>query len=173
LTKLLSQFNYCFTKHNAAKSRLHHGGDGFIGGHVVAATLGAGYRVRLSIRRTEQIQKLNEVFSGFEDQLDFIVIPDFTIQDALLEAVCGVDYVVHIASPMLRQDTDFRTDFVDPAVQSTLSVLNAAKPSSSVGRGLIMSSILALIPLGAQQGLPNSVQGTEEIRPLSSPQITH
>ncbi|KAF5010722.1 hypothetical protein FDECE_3133 [Fusarium decemcellulare] len=134
------------------------GATGFIGAHIATNALKAGYRVRLSVRRTEQIQKLKQFFSDFSDQLDFILVPDFTKPNAFVEAVRGVHFVIHVASPMLGQGSDFKRDFIDPAVEGTLSVLNAAKSVPSVERVLVMSSILALIPLGALWGPPLSVE---------------
>ncbi|KAF5520981.1 putative uncharacterized oxidoreductase [Colletotrichum aenigma] len=125
------------------------GATGFIGSQIASSVLKAGYCVRLSVRREEQIQKLQEAFSAFADQLQFILIPDFTKKNAFADAVVGVDYVIHVASPMVGQGVDFQKDYINPAVQGTLSVLEAAKETPSIKRVLITSSILALLPLEA------------------------
>ncbi|KAH6994640.1 hypothetical protein EDB82DRAFT_556923 [Fusarium venenatum] len=134
------------------------GATGFIGAHVATQILKAGYRVRLSIRRLEQIEKLKNHFNNFANQLDFVHVPNFTKPDAFEEAVRDVHFVVHIASPMLGQGSDFKKDYIDPAVQGTISVLNAAKSAPSVQRVLVMSSILALMPLGGLQDPSISIQ---------------
>ncbi|TDZ18236.1 putative uncharacterized oxidoreductase [Colletotrichum orbiculare MAFF 240422] len=128
------------------------GATGFIGSQVVDFTLKAGYRVRLSVRRQEQIQTLKDTFSAYPDKLEFIIVTDFTKPGAFDEAVAGVDYVVHVASPMVGKGVDFQRDYIDPAVEGTLSVLEAAKTTPSVKRVLIMSSILALVPLETLAG---------------------
>ncbi|OBS26006.1 hypothetical protein FPOA_06537 [Fusarium poae] len=127
------------------------GATGFIGAHVATQILQAGYRVRLSVRQLEQIQKLKHHFNEFPNQLDFVHVPDFTKPNAFKEAVRDVHFVVHIASPMLGQGSDFKKDYIDPAVEGTISVLNAAKSEPSIHRVLVMSSILALMPLGGLQ----------------------
>ncbi|KAF9874714.1 nad dependent epimerase dehydratase family protein [Colletotrichum karsti] len=128
------------------------GATGFIGGHVVAATLKAGHRVRLSVRREEQIQKLKTIFAAHASQLDFIVIPDFRTAEAFVDAVIGVDYIIHVASPMVGKGVDFKKDYIAPAVQGTLSVLDAVKTSPTIKRVEIMSSLFALAPIGALSG---------------------
>ncbi|KAL3602893.1 hypothetical protein FPOAC2_07209 [Fusarium poae] len=134
------------------------GATGFIGAHVATQILEAGYRVRLSVRRLEQIQKLKDHFNKFSNQLDFVHVPDFTKPNAFKEAVRDVHFVVHIASPMLGQGSDFKKDYIDPAVEGTISVLNAAKSEPSVQRVLVMSSILALMPLRGLHDQSISVQ---------------
>ncbi|KAF5606304.1 NAD dependent epimerase dehydratase [Fusarium subglutinans] len=134
------------------------GATGFIGAHATAKILKAGYLVRLSVRRNEQIEKLQRLYSEFTSQLEFVLVPDFAKPDAFVEALRDVNFVVHIASPMLGQGSDFQKDYIDPAVRGTLSVLDTAKSLPSIKRVLVMSSILALMPLGALHGPPTSIQ---------------
>ncbi|KAF6817532.1 nad dependent epimerase dehydratase family protein [Colletotrichum plurivorum] len=136
------------------------GASGFIGAHITALTLRAGHRVRLSVRKEEQIPKLRAVFAEFtadaDKNIEFVLVPDFTKADAFGTAVAGVDYVVHVASPMVGKGADFQRDYIDPAVQGTTSVLDAAKASPSIKRVLVMSSILALLPIGVLTGAVTS-----------------
>ena len=76
------------------------GASGFIGSHVVAASLKAGYRVRLSIRKAEQEQTLKELFPGFSSKIETVVVPDITSTAAFRSALDDVDYIFHLASPM-------------------------------------------------------------------------
>ncbi|KAJ0280719.1 hypothetical protein Brms1b_004009 [Colletotrichum noveboracense] len=48
---------------------------------------------------------------------------------------------------MVGQGAEFQEGYINPAVQGTLSVLDAAKATPSVKRVLITSSVLALLPL--------------------------
>ncbi|KAL0930530.1 nad dependent epimerase dehydratase family protein [Colletotrichum truncatum] len=138
------------------------GATGFIGSQIAVACLKAGYHVRLSVRREDQIQKLQDTFSEFSSQLHFVIISDFTRPDAFVSAVVGVEYVIHVASPMVGKGEDFQKDYIDPAVRGTLSVLDAAKNVSSIKRVLIMSSILALVPIGTLTGAPNGPSAVKE-----------
>lgn len=125
------------------------GATGFIGAHVVTQALAAGYHVRLSVRKEAQISSLRKLFSSDPANLDFIVVPDFTTPNAFDEALYGVTYIFHLASPMPGKGDDFQNDYVAPAVDGTIALLDAAKNVSSIKRVIIVSSILALVPLGA------------------------
>ncbi|KAJ4987178.1 NAD dependent epimerase/dehydratase [Stagonosporopsis vannaccii] len=123
------------------------GATGFIGSHVVTQALEAGYNLRLSVRKEAQIDNLRKLFSKNANQLDFVVIPDLTTPDAFSKALRDVTYVFHLASPMPGKGVDFEKDYVEPAVQGTIALLDAAKSFSTIKRVVIVSSLLALIPL--------------------------
>lgn len=123
------------------------GATGFIGSHVVTQTLAAGYKLRLSVRKEAQIDNLRKLFSQNVAQLEFIVIPDLTTPDAFSKALQDVTYVFHLASPMPGKGDDFEKDYVEPAVQGTVALLDAAKKFNTIKRVVIVSSLLALIPL--------------------------
>jgi nucleoside-diphosphate-sugar epimerase len=140
------------------------GASGFIGSHVTRLALEAGHRVRLTIRRAAQQDKLAALFAKHADQLEFVVVPDFTKPNAFDTALQGgVEHVIHLASPMPGKGNDFKTDYVDPAVQGTLILLEAANSVPSIKRILVTSSILALIPYGSMAPgvpLPPLIRGT-------------
>jgi nucleoside-diphosphate-sugar epimerase len=79
-----------------------------------------------------------------------VVVPDITATDAYFEAVKGVTYIIHIASPLGGPEKDsteeYRKYFIEPAVNAALAILEAAKREPSVKRIVITSSIAALIP---------------------------
>lgn len=125
------------------------GATGFIGAHVVTQAFAAGYHVRLSVRREGQIDSLRKLFSEHSAQLEFTVVPDFTSPDAFNKALQGVTYVFHLASPMPGKGDDFENDYVKPAVEGTIALLNAAKNADTIKRVVVVSSLLALIPLDA------------------------
>lgn len=125
------------------------GATGFIGAHVVTQTLSAGYHVRLSVRKEAQISNLRKLFSAHSANLDFVVVSDFTSTGAFDKALHGVTYIFHLASPMPGTGHDFQNDYVKPAVDGTIALLNAAKTVDTVTRVVIVSSLLALVPLDA------------------------
>ena len=135
------------------------GATGFIGQHVVQQTLAAGYKVRLSVRKEAQIDGLRNIFSEHVVNLDFAVISDFTIPSVFDNALENVTYVFHLASPMPGKGSDFKTDYLDPAVQGTIALLDAAKKVDTVKRVVIVSSLLALIPLDARDTLKFVARG--------------
>ena len=125
------------------------GATGFIGAHVVTQALSAGYHVRLSVRKEAQISNLRKVFSSHSANLDFVVVPDFTSPGAFDIALHRVTYIFHLASPMPGTGDDFQNDYVKPAVDGTIALLTAAKSVDTIKRVVIVSSLLALIPLDA------------------------
>lgn len=125
------------------------GSTGFIGSHVVLQTLDAGYKVRLSVRKESQIEGLKKLFPKHINNVDFVVIPDLSISSAFDSALKGVEYVFHIASPMPGKGTDFKAEYLNPAVQGTTALLDAAKKVNTIKRVVIVSSVLALVQLDA------------------------
>ncbi|TVY40843.1 putative uncharacterized oxidoreductase [Lachnellula occidentalis] len=125
------------------------GGTGFIGSSTTLIALRAGYNLRLAVRQESQIAHLKDVFSEYLSSIDFVLVPDIAADDAYAGKLEGVDYVIHIASPIPRSLV--KEEVLTPAVKGTLGILAEAKRVGSVKRVVITSSIVALIPLA---GLP-------------------
>ncbi|KAK0737209.1 hypothetical protein B0T21DRAFT_383227 [Apiosordaria backusii] len=125
------------------------GGTGFIGSQVVLDSLKAGHQLRLSIRRESQAEEVKSRFSQHASQLDFVVIPNIANTEAIRSALSNdIDAIFHLASPMPGKGEDFKTEYLQPAVEGTEAILNAAADAPTVKRVVIMSSLLALMPLG-------------------------
>jgi nucleoside-diphosphate-sugar epimerase len=75
---------------------------GFLGFRAAAIALDAGYHVRGVIRRPEQANTIKAAASvkAHLDRLEFVIVPDLLVEHAYDEALNGVDYVLHIASPL-------------------------------------------------------------------------
>ncbi|RAK98763.1 NAD(P)-binding protein [Aspergillus ibericus CBS 121593] len=125
------------------------GATGFIGSHVVATTLRAGYRVRLSIRKAEQEAALRELFPGHENEIETCIVPDISQQEFFKEALQGVDYIFHLASPTPGRGDNFQQDYLDPAVRGTEAILYAALKFPQIKKVIVVSSIVALAPVTA------------------------
>ncbi|KAF2730565.1 NAD(P)-binding protein [Polyplosphaeria fusca] len=124
------------------------GATGFIGAHVVRVALEAGYRVRLSIRKVEQEAALRARYPGNDSKLETVQITDFGNPESFKSALQDVDYVFHIASPMVAPGlVDLQKDYVQPAVKATLGVLNAALSFPKIKKVAVVSSIVALQPV--------------------------
>ncbi|KAF7117471.1 hypothetical protein CNMCM5793_006453 [Aspergillus hiratsukae] len=127
------------------------GATGFIGSTVALEALKAGYRLRISIRKESQIPKLKGLLAQFEQQIEFVVVPDITQESSFAGKLDGVDYVLHLASP-LPHGTDKETYFV-PAVKGTTAILREAAKVSTIKRVVITSSIAAFMPIaGVPEG---------------------
>ena len=129
------------------------GATGFIGFRTLIETLKAGYRVRAAVRNESGIQKIKAAAStqSYLSQLESVLVPDILKEDAYYEAVKGVDFVIHLASPTTNQKTvpteeSYYEMLIQPAVQGTLNMLKAAsKYSPTTKRIVITASIVSII----------------------------
>jgi nucleoside-diphosphate-sugar epimerase len=125
------------------------GATGFLGFRVLLYTLEQGYQVRAAVRSDAKANtiKSNPALQALnrDSQLSFVTVPDFLAPGAFDEAVQGVKYVIHVASPIPFEDPadgDFYKFFVEPAVQGTLGVFESAKKAGSVKRIVVTSSVV-------------------------------
>lgn len=136
------------------------GATGFIGSQTVNAALAAGYRVRVSMRRKEQEPSIRSWAIGPESNLEFAHVPDLTDPSAFRGQLDDVDFIFHLASPLPGKGEDVHKDYVDPAVSGTLGILKEAQGVERVKLVIVMSSILALLPVGAIGNPPVIPKGT-------------
>ncbi|CZT19578.1 related to flavonol reductase/cinnamoyl-CoA reductase [Ramularia collo-cygni] len=130
------------------------GSTGFIGSHTANAALAAGYKVRLSIRHPEVEHEIRKWITGPQEHVDIAHIPDLTKPEALRGILEDVDFIFHLASPMPGKGENVQSDYIDPAVSGTLTILKEAARSERVKFVIVVSSILALIPLGGMSKPP-------------------
>ncbi|KAL4879196.1 NAD(P)-binding protein [Aspergillus karnatakaensis] len=123
------------------------GATGFIGSATALEALKSGYRLRIGVRRKSE--KLEALLAEYRENLEFVIIPDLTEEAAFERKLDGVEYIIHLASP-LANGTD-KEAFFPPAIKGTLSVLREAAKVPSIKKVVITSSIAALVPLA---GLP-------------------
>ncbi|KAL8790888.1 MAG: hypothetical protein Q9195_006160 [Heterodermia aff. obscurata] len=129
------------------------GATGFIGFRTLIETLKAGYRVRAAVRNEGGIHKIKAATSTrpYLSQLEFVLVPDILKEDAYYQAVIGVDYVIHLASPTTNQSTSPQEEnydevLVQPAVQGTLNMIKAASSHSPTTKRLVITaSIVSII----------------------------
>ncbi|CAG7944432.1 unnamed protein product [Penicillium nalgiovense] len=131
------------------------GATGFIGSATAVEALKAGYRLRVCLRRpSEQLQTL---LSEYSDQVEFVIISDLTDEAAFDGKLKGVDYVLHLASP-LPHGTD-KQSYFGPALKGTTAILKAAAKVPTIKKVVVTSSIAALIPMS---GIPTGGVVKEE-----------
>jgi nucleoside-diphosphate-sugar epimerase len=130
------------------------GGTGLIGIKTIQEALKAGYSVRAAVRSqakaeailaTPTIKSLNP-----GSALTFVIVPDILADNAYDEAVRGVKYILHIASPVIKGNgftpEQFESELIAPALQGTISILEAAYQVPGIRRIVITSSEVAIIP---------------------------
>lgn len=129
------------------------GATGHLGFRTLRTALEHGYKVRAVVRSDAKAKlvRSNPVLKALnvDEQLSFVLVPDFSTPGAFDEVVKVVKYIIHIASPIASSETpsdaDFEKHFVDAAVQGTISVFESARKAETVKRIVITSSVVAIM----------------------------
>jgi dihydroflavonol-4-reductase len=130
------------------------GATGFIAGHVILQLLDAGHEVRGTARSASSAAKLNETLSKYAGRPIAIelVAANLERDDGWAEAVAGMDFVQHVASPFpsgVPKDPD---ELIRPATDGALRVLKASR-AAGVKR-VVMTSSMAAIAYGWGENRP-------------------
>ncbi|MEQ1899314.1 MAG: aldehyde reductase [Devosia sp.] len=119
---------------------------GFLGGHVALALLNAGYIVRGSVRGLAKSAKVRATLaaSGADlSRLEFVEL-DLLGDKGWTEAMEGVRYLQHTASPFVIKQPRDRGELIRPAVEGTRRALEAAL-SAEIERIVLTSSMAAIM----------------------------
>ncbi|CAF1113285.1 unnamed protein product [Rotaria sp. Silwood1] len=102
------------------------GANSFIGGWIIKYLLDKGYNVRGTVRsQAKEARVLDGIPKDQQCQISFVHINDVTT-DSFDEAVQDVDGIIHVASPVHLTVTDPEKEFLLPAINGTMGVLQAA-----------------------------------------------
>ncbi|TNE90983.1 MAG: aldehyde reductase [Deltaproteobacteria bacterium] len=155
---------------DTSKPVLVTGATGYVAGWVVKRLLDAGATVHATVRdasRTERLGYLSALADESPGSIRFFSA-DLLEDGSFDEAMAGCGVVFHIASPYQLSVKDAQRELVDPAVNGTRNVLDAANRTPSVSRVVITSSCAAIYGDSADlQDTPNGVF-TEEVWNTSS-----
>jgi dihydroflavonol-4-reductase len=125
------------------------GGTGFIAQYCILSLLGAGYRVRTTVRTPSREAEVRAHLKagGAEpgDSLSFVTT-DLNEDHGWAEAVAGCTYVLHGASPTPSGDQVSEEDWVRPAVEGNLRVLRAARDAGV--RRVVLTSAFGAVGMG-------------------------
>jgi len=128
------------------------GATGHLGFKTLLDTLKAGYNVRAAVRSHAKEKVISEhplvkAINPSAEQLSFIIVPDLAADNAYDEAVKGVDYVIHIASPITTGGNFTQEQYIEyfmvPAERGTIGMLKSASKESKIKRVVITSSVVA------------------------------
>jgi nucleoside-diphosphate-sugar epimerase len=157
------------------------GATGFIGFRTLVTLLKSSYAVKIAIRKSEQQDKILSAASirPYLENVQFVLVPDMTTPDAYMAAIIGVDFVIHVASPVPSKvenegaDKSFTELFYDPAIKGTTEMLKAATSNPFVRRVVITSSGNVLASVMHEPGAGDTdirrCPSWEEIRAVKIP----
>ncbi|WP_240231022.1 SDR family oxidoreductase [Devosia lacusdianchii] len=118
---------------------------GFLGGHVALQLLNAGYTVRGSVRNLGKADKVRATLqrAGADiSRLEFVAL-DLMKDAGWSEAMDGVRYLQHTASPFVIKIPEDKMELIAPAVEGTERALNTAN-ARGVERIVLTSSMAAI-----------------------------
>eukprot|EP00347_Sterkiella_histriomuscorum_P002260 403368849 len=120
---------------------------GYLGSQVCKLFLEDGsFRVRGTVRdktNEKKVAPLRKAFGALFEKLE-LVEADLTNAQSLENAIEGVDFVVHTASPFPDSSPKDENVLIRPAVDGTLAVVRAAH-KNRVKRVVITSSVAAIM----------------------------
>lgn len=118
---------------------------GYIGSFVAKDLLQRGYKVRGTTRdlgAAEAIEPLKR-FPGADDRLELVAM-DILDPVSVKQAMKNVDYCLHVASPFKLDVKNPMKELVEPAVQGTTNIIDAAS-EAKVKRVVQTSSSTAVV----------------------------
>jgi nucleoside-diphosphate-sugar epimerase len=122
------------------------GGSGFIAGHIILQLLEQGYLVRTTVRSLTKEPAVRAVLDGAGmangGNLTFVAA-DLMSDAGWGQAVAGVDFVLHVASPVQPGQVENEDDLIVPAREGALRVLRAAR-DARVKRVVLTSAFHAV-----------------------------
>ena len=130
----------------------------------------AGYNVRTAVRDIAGFEKIKSLKAAapYNSQIEPIIVPDITAPGAYDEAVKGVKYIIHVASPFASSnlfDGDFELCYMQPAIKGTVGMLESANKATGIKRVVFTASILSIASFG--------IVGTDTVVDGISHNLTH
>ncbi|PZU22542.1 MAG: aldehyde reductase [Chryseobacterium sp.] len=122
------------------------GGTGFVGVHTILQLLQKGFKVHTTIRSLAKKETvINALKEGGLSDLSNLSFyeADLTSDNGWLEAMQGVKYALHVASPFPAQNPSDENELIIPARDGALRVLKAAN-NAGVQRVVLTSSFAAV-----------------------------
>jgi dihydroflavonol-4-reductase len=126
------------------------GASGYIAGFVIKALVADGWQVRGTIRSLARAAEVRATLGLPELEL---VACDLTRDDGWAEAMAGIHFVQHIASPIPSGEPRNPDDLIVPAREGALRALRFAR-AAGVSRVVMTSSMAAIAYGHGERGAP-------------------
>jgi nucleoside-diphosphate-sugar epimerase len=130
------------------------GATGYLGYLTLIELIKTGYKVRAAVRSESKIAAVEATpsFKALQPSVEWVIVPDMTADGAYDEAVKGVKYIIHVASPIPTLGAEpipiekLEEYFLQTAPKGELGMLESAHRSHTVQRIVITSSEVAIVP---------------------------
>lgn len=128
------------------------GASGFVAAHIIDQLFARGLEIVGTVRSAEKGDWLAKRFPGFK----YEIVKDLTDAKSVASVFkkhSDIKYVLHVASPAGFFQSDFIKNLVDPAVNATKSLLQAAhNHGHNVKKFVVTSSVASVYPtyIGAE-----------------------
>ena len=122
------------------------GATGYVAGWIVKGLLEAGCTVHAPVRNPDQVGKvkhLTDIADASQGEIRFFKA-DLMKDGSYDEPMKGCGVVLHTASPFTIDVKDPQKELIDPAVNGTKNVLEAANRTETVTRVVLTSSCAAI-----------------------------
>ena len=147
------------------------GGTGYVAGWCIVGLLERGSSVRTTVRSLKKEQQVRDAVGTVVDPADRLsfAVADLTSDDGWDEALAGIDYVLHVASPLGSEDTRDAEALIVPARDGALRVLRAAT-RAGVKRVVMTSAANAASPSDyREEGITDETLWTDPDDPTLIP----
>jgi nucleoside-diphosphate-sugar epimerase len=147
------------------------GGTGYVAGWCIVDLLERGYSVRATVRSLKKEQQVRDAVGTVTDPGDRLsfAVADLTSDEGWDEAVAGVDYVLHVASPLGNENTRDAEELIGPARGGALRVLQASV-KAGVQRVVMTSAANAASPSNyKEEGITDETLWTDPDDPTLIP----
>lgn len=143
------------------------GATGYLGGQLVKESFTRGHSVRAVVRSEESFKKLKEQFPEFASKLSRVIASDITKPESYEGAFEGVVGVIHAASPFNLQPENNERDLLQPAIQGSVSILEAALRYGKDVKRVVVTSSHASVADVSKGKRPGYVYNEKDWNPMT------
>ena len=150
------------------------GGAGYIGSWIVKLLVEQGNTVRVSVRDKSKTEKYQHILDLEKTNPGKVELweANLTTPNSFDEVAKGCDSIIHVASPFTLDTKNAQENLINPALQGTQNVLNAATKSGTVKRIVTTSSCAVIYSDNIDMSEKNLTEFTEEVNNTDS-SISH